>query len=125
MRVWQPGGHLTMQRGADVRDWSWQATIRRIRFLARYTKRYRLRTTLAIVSLLLATATFLIPPFLTRYAIDDGVRQGDLRLLTITVALMIAAGLASLVTGALQTYFTGWTGERILADLRNDLFRSL
>ena len=24
-----------------------------------------------------------------------------------------------------QTYFTGWTGERILADLRNDLFRHL
>ena len=35
MRVWQPGGHLTMQRGADVRDWSWRATLRRIRFLAR------------------------------------------------------------------------------------------
>ena len=67
MRVWQPGqATLTMQRGADVRDWSWRATLRRIRFLARYTKRYRLRTTLAIVSLLLATATFLIPPFLTR-----------------------------------------------------------
>ena len=24
-----------------------------------------------------------------------------------------------------QTYFTGWTGERILADLRNKLFRHL
>ena len=24
-----------------------------------------------------------------------------------------------------QTYFTGWTGERILADLRNTLFRHL
>ena len=24
-----------------------------------------------------------------------------------------------------QTYFTGWTGERILADLRNQLFRHL
>ena len=38
---------------------------------------------------------------------------------------MIAAGLASLLTGSAQTYFTGWTGERILADLRNDLFRHL
>jgi ABC-type multidrug transport system, ATPase and permease components len=24
-----------------------------------------------------------------------------------------------------QTYFTGWTGERMLADLRNQLFRHL
>ncbi len=39
MRVWQPGSHLTMQRGGEVRDWSWRATLRRIRFLARYTKR--------------------------------------------------------------------------------------
>jgi ABC-type multidrug transport system fused ATPase/permease subunit len=125
MRVWQPGGHLTMQRGADVRDWSWQATVRRLRFLARYASRYRLRTTLAIVSLLLATATGLIPPFLAKLAIDDGVRGGDLPLLTLLVALMIAAGLASLLTSSAQTYFTGWTGERILADLRNDLFRHL
>jgi ATP-binding cassette subfamily B protein len=31
----------------------------------------------------------------------------------------------SLVTSAAQTYYTGWTGERILADLRNVLFRHL
>ena len=30
-----------------------------------------------------------------------------------------------MVTTAAQTYFTGWTGERILADLRNKLFRHL
>src|SRR5205823_10287617 len=30
-----------------------------------------------------------------------------------------------LVTSSAQTYFTGWTGERILADLRNTLFRHL
>ncbi len=125
MRVWQAGSHLTMQRGGEVRDWSWRATIHRIRFLARYTKRYRLRTTLAIVSLLLATLTALIPPYLAKLAIDDAVDTGDLSKLTLLVVLMIGAGLASLVTGAAQTYFTGWTGERILADLRNDLFRHL
>src|SRR5207302_11376184 len=35
------------------------------------------------------------------------------------------AGIANLATSAAQTYFTGWTGERILADLRNKLFRHL
>jgi ABC-type multidrug transport system fused ATPase/permease subunit len=125
MRVWQPGSHLTMQRGADVRDWSWRATVRRVRFLARYTKQYRLRTTLAAVSLLLATLTGLIPPFLAKVAIDDGVRERDLHALTVVIVLLVVAGLAYLVTSAAQTYFTGWTGERILADLRNDLFRHL
>ncbi|HET9675246.1 MAG TPA: hypothetical protein VFP31_10595, partial [Gaiellaceae bacterium] len=92
MRVWQPGSHLTVQRGGEVRDWSWRATVRRIRFLARYTKRYRLRTTLAVVALLLATLTGLIPPYLAKVAIDDGVRGGDLQLLTLLVVLMLAAG---------------------------------
>ena len=41
------------------------------------------------------------------------------------VALFVAAGLASLAASSAQTYFTGWTGERILADLRNRLFRHL
>src|SRR6185503_17857 len=35
------------------------------------------------------------------------------------------AGLATIAASAAQTYFTGWTGERILADLRNTLFRHL
>jgi ABC-type multidrug transport system fused ATPase/permease subunit len=125
MRVWQPGSHLTMQRGAEVDDWSWARTVRRVSTLARLTAPYKARTTLAIVSLLAATVTALAPPFLAKLAVDDGIRGQDLGLLTVLVALFVAAGLASLVASSAQTYFTGWTGERILADLRNRLFRHL
>jgi hypothetical protein len=31
VRVWQPGGHLMRERGAQVEDWSWQRTRRRAR----------------------------------------------------------------------------------------------
>jgi ABC-type multidrug transport system fused ATPase/permease subunit len=125
MRVWQPGSHLTMQRGAEVDDWSWARTVRRVSTLARLTAPYKARTTLAVVSLLAATLTALAPPFLAKVAVDDGIREGDLHLLTVVVVLFVAAGLASLAASAAQTYFTGWTGERILADLRNRLFRHL
>ena len=37
----------------------------------------------------------------------------------------LAAGVANFGASYAQTYFTGWTGERILADLRNTLFRHL
>src|SRR4029434_5729873 len=40
-------------------------------------------------------------------------------------ALLPLPGLASLATSPAQTYFPGWTGERILADLRTKLFRHL
>ena len=125
MRVWQPGGHLTQQRGAKVDDWSWRATARRLRTLARLTAPYKLRTTLAVVSLLAATATALAPPYLAKLAIDDGIVHKDLSRLTMIVAAFLAAGIFNLAAGYAQTYFTGWTGERILADLRNTLFRHL
>src|ERR671936_328064 len=84
MKVWQPGSHLTMQRGATVEDWSWRRTVRRVSTLARLAAPYKGRTGLAVASLLVATLTALAPP-----------------------------------------YLAGWTGERILADLRNALFRHL
>src|SRR5207248_7690010 len=93
--------------------------------LARLTAPYRLRTALSIGSLLAATATALAPPFLAKLAIDDGIRQHDLTKLGWIVAAFLAAGIANWGTSYAQTYFTGWTGERILADLRNQLFRHL
>jgi ATP-binding cassette subfamily B protein len=125
MKVWQPGSHLSAQRDAKVDDWSWQRTARRVSTLARLTAPYKLRTTLAVVSLLAATLTALVPPYLAKLAVDDGIRDQDLRVLATIVALFVAAGLANLATSAAQTYFTGWTGERILADLRNKLFKHL
>jgi ABC-type multidrug transport system fused ATPase/permease subunit len=125
VKVWQAGSHLTMQRGAEVNDWSWARTARRIATLARLTAPYRARTALAVGSLVAATLTALAPPFLAKLAIDDGIADGDMQALAVIVALFVAAGVANLLASMAQTYFTGWTGERILADLRNTLFRHL
>src|ERR671937_351241 len=125
MRVWQPGSHLSMERGARVSDWSWGQTARRLHTLARLTSPYKLRTARSIGSLLAATGTALAPPFLAKLAIDDGIRRHDLTKLGWIVAGFLAAGIANWGTSYAQTYFTGWTGERVLADLRNKLFRHL
>jgi hypothetical protein len=61
MRVWQPGSHLMHQRGAEVDDWSWRRTRRRLGMLVRFTRPYRTRTLFSIGSLLLATAFALAP----------------------------------------------------------------
>src|SRR5437667_6614075 len=125
MRVWQPGSHLTIQRGAEVEDWSWRRTRRRLATLTQLTAPYRTRTTLSIFSLLLATATALAPPLLSKYAIDDGIRRHDLATLWVIVAIFLLAGLANWGMSYVQTYLTGWVGERILADLRMKLFGHL
>ena len=125
MRVWQPGSHLTMQRGAEVADWSWRRTARRISTLARLTAPYRGRTAIAIATLLAATFTSLAPPYLAKLALDDGIRKQDYRTLVLIVVAFLVAGVLNWIASAAQTYFTGWTGERMLADLRNKLFRHL
>ncbi len=125
MRVWQPGSHLSQQRGAEIQDWSWDQTKRRLTTLVRLIRPYKARTAIAIGSLLAATLVSLAPPYLIKLAIDEGIRQQRLHRLELIVVAFLVAGVLGLVFSYAQTYFTGWTGERMLADLRNHLFRHL
>jgi ATP-binding cassette subfamily B protein len=124
MRVWQPGSSLVQHRKVQVDDWSWAATRRRLTALYRLAKPYKWRTAAAIVSLLAATAASLVPPILIGAAVDivSGTRNGSLELV---VAAFVAVSVVGVGASYAQTYFTGWTGERMLADLRDHLFRHL
>ncbi|MCY4086985.1 MAG: ABC transporter ATP-binding protein [Actinomycetia bacterium] len=127
MRLHQPGryGPTPDASLSDVSDWSWKRTLRRIVFLARLTAPYRWRAAAVIVSLVATTASSLALPYLAKLAIDEGIGERDVsRLVVVVVAFLVAAVVAW--AGALaQTYYTGWVGERVLADLRRTLFRHL
>jgi len=125
VKVWQPGSHLSEERGGEVRDWSWQRTRRRIGLLARLTLPYRGRTALAVSTLLAYTLVALAPPYLAKLAIDQGIAEADLGRLTTIVIVFLVAAVAALALSSANTYLTGWVGERMLADLRNRLFRHL
>ena len=125
MKVWQPGGHLSEDRGGSVGDWSWRRTRRRIALLIGLALPYRTRTAGALSTLLVYTLVALAPPYLAKLAIDDGISTGDLARLNELVVLFLLAAVAALVLSAANTYLTGWVGERMLADLRNRLFRQL
>jgi ABC-type multidrug transport system fused ATPase/permease subunit len=125
MRVHQPGGHLLRERGAAVEDWSWRQTRRRFGTLWRLTRPYRGRTGLSVVSLLAATATALAPPYLAKVALDEALSGDTGGRLWLVVAVFLAAGLANWGMTYVETYLTGWVGERILADLRIRLFEHL
>jgi len=124
MRVHQPGSHLTRGGRPEVDDWSWARTKRRLRALYRLARPYKLRTAVAVGSLLGATAASLAPPYLVGHTVDL-VNHGKTGKLVLFVVLFIAAGAVGIGLTYAQTYFTGWTGERMLADLRGHLFRHL
>ncbi|MDF2749553.1 MAG: transporter related protein, partial [Gaiellaceae bacterium] len=125
MKVWQPGSHLSDQREAEVQDWSWRRSRHRLGVLARLTLPYRGRTALALGTLLAYTLVALAPPYLAKLAVDEGIAARDIDRLTLIVGVFLAAAVGSLVLSGANTYLTGWTGERVLADLRNRLFAHL
>jgi len=125
MRVHQPGGHLMAKHGAEVDDWSWGKTRKRAGLLWRLMTPYRRRAAFSVFSLLAATATALAPPYLAKYALDDAVHGHAGGRLYLVVGIFVAAGLANWVMFYVETYMTGWVGERILADLRTTLFDHL
>jgi ATP-binding cassette subfamily B protein len=124
VRIWQPGSHLTRDRAAEVDDWSWTKTKRRLATLYGLGRPYKSRLALSLVFLLAATLVALAPPFLVGRAVDE-VGAGDTSQLGRIVVAFVGAGVLGVVFSYGQTYFTGWTGERMLADLRNHLFRHL
>ena len=125
MKVWQFSSHLMDERGARVEDWSWRQTRRRLRMLVRLARPYRLRAALAVVTLVAFTGVALLPPLIAKFAIDNGIDQGDTRAIALAVVAFLVTALAVFALSGAQTYFTGWVGERGLADLRIELFRHL
>ncbi|HEX4526993.1 MAG TPA: ABC transporter ATP-binding protein [Gaiellaceae bacterium] len=124
MRVHQPGGHLMRGGRAQVEDWSWGQTKRRLTALYRLARPYKGRTAIAILSLLGATAVSLLPPYLLGRTIDE-VSHGNTSTLGWLVLAFVGAGALGIAFSYAQTFYTGWTGERMLADLRGQLFGHL
>ena len=125
MRVHQVSTMISRRTAEQVEDWSWNTTRRRLGVLWRLTKPYRFRTFLSAFSLLAATATALAPPLLAKYALDDAIHDQTGFRLTLVVALFVFVALANWGMTYVETYMTGWVGERILADLRAQLFGHL
>ena len=95
------------------------------RHLASLLHPYRGRVVLMLVTLLIATGAALVPPYLAGRAIDDGIRDGDIRALTVILIAFVAAALLNWGATYAQTYLINWVGQRALQDLRLELFEHL
>jgi ABC-type multidrug transport system fused ATPase/permease subunit len=98
---------------------------RKLRGLLVLLRPYRGRTALMLLSLLLATGAALAPPPLAKLAIDDGIVPGDLATLNWVVVAFLASALIGWGATYAQTYLVGWIGQRVLQDLRMQVFAHL
>ncbi len=97
----------------------------RLRRLARYADPYGVRLAGAIMTMLAGLACTLALPLLVMEAIDSAIVPGDTRLLIVIAVGAIAIGLLGFAFSSAETYLSGWVGERVLTDLRGDLFAHL
>jgi ABC-type multidrug transport system fused ATPase/permease subunit len=98
---------------------------RKLRGLLALLRPYRGRTALMLCTLILATAAQLAPPPLAKLAIDEGIVPGDLTKLTLVVAAFLVSALVYWGATYVQTYLVGWVGQRVLQDLRVQIFEHL
>ena len=86
---------------------------------------YRGRVMLMLISLVVATAAGLAPPYLAGRAIDSGIKSRDVGFLTVILVVFIAAAALNWLATYAETFLINWVGQRALQDLRLQLFRHL
>jgi ATP-binding cassette subfamily B multidrug efflux pump len=95
------------------------------RRLVGYLRPYRGATAAAILLLIGLSGLALVPPTLTRQALDVAVPRHDTGLLTTLAGLYVAAALLEFACEYGQALLTSWIGQRVMADLRRQLFVKL
>jgi len=117
-------------RGLDVAGASATGERRKVKLrpLARlipYVARYRGRALAALVALIVAALTTLVVPVAVRRMIDFGFSDRAVQLIDSYFAVMIAVVAVLAISSALRYYLVTTLGERIVADLRSDVFAHL
>ncbi len=93
--------------------------------LLRYLAPYWWQMLLAFGLMLVSSGMTLLSPYLVKLAIDQAIAPGDMATLQEVALWMLGAFLCLYVASSGQSYLLSWVGQRVLANLRDQLFRHL
>src|SRR3954451_12042446 len=102
-----------------------KARLRPLLALAPYVARYRGRAFLALIALTVAALTTLLVPLAVRRMIDFGFTPRGIAMINSYFSVMIAVVAVLAFASAARFYLVMTIGERIVADLRADVFAHL
>jgi len=98
---------------------------RLMRRLLRYLRPYRWQVALAVLVLVAASLLQIVGPWLTKLALDEAIPQRDLRYLGILASVFMASVVGAYFLEYAQTLLTTWLGQRVMFDLRDEIFQHL
>src|SRR5260370_31418260 len=106
----------TSQRKADV------GTVRRV---AAAFKPYGRQILLVLAAIIFVGMLAVGNPYMLKFSISIGFAQQNFRLLALFVAVMAVTAIVSSLIGVGETYLNSLIGQRVMRDLRNQLYSHL
>jgi ATP-binding cassette, subfamily B, bacterial len=117
----QPGDDSSAAKGAN----RFGATLSPLKPLAPYALRYKFTIIMAMAALIFAAGATLTLPLAVRGMIDHGFSADSAGAVNAYFGAMILVAATLAVASATRYYFVMTLGERVVADLRTDLFKHL
>jgi ATP-binding cassette, subfamily B, bacterial len=102
-----------------------RVSLRPLLRLRPYLFRYRSMLAVAFLALVLAAAATLAVPLAMRRMIDLGFSGVEPDLIDVYFATLVGVGVVLALASAARFYCVNWLGERVVADIRADVFKHL
>ncbi|MCZ7464269.1 ABC transporter transmembrane domain-containing protein [Rhizobium rhizogenes] len=102
-----------------------QRSLKPLLSLFPYLRRYRGLMAAALFALVLSSATTLALPLAVRRIIDHGFQTPDGGMINSYFAVLLAIAVLLALASAMRYYYVMTIGERVVADLRRDVFAHL
>ena len=99
--------------------------LRPLKRLLPFLMQYKGKAVAALVALAVASGATLTVPVAVRRVLDHGFNGNDATLVNQYFGVMLAVVAVLALASSLRFYFVTWIGERVVADVRDALFRHL
>jgi ATP-binding cassette, subfamily B, bacterial len=100
-----------------------RVSLRPLASLLPYLRRYPYALAGGLAALLVSAAAMLAVPFAVRGMIDQGFSSSDGRVIDRWFLALMLFGVVLALASSSRVYIVNWLGERVVADLRSDVFR--
>ncbi len=121
MRGLGPRGFLTDEEKANLPKVDKALIIR----ILSYLKPYRLQFAFVFITILLSAIVGLLPSIITGRIVDEALINKDMKLLVRLLFMAFATLAASQITGVLESYINAWISQKIIFDMKNQMYRHL
>ena len=116
-----PRGFLTEEEKQNAPKISKELLIR----ILKYLKPYWLQLIIVFAIIILSSVLGLLPSLITARIIDEAILGKDFALLIRLVILAIITLAVSNIVGVLESYINSWVSQRIVYDMKNEMFQHL